>query len=115
MARASFEARDPVCEHLVRALEAECQVEPHAAQPLLVQSIASALASHLLARHNTYDARSSPQRGGLARRVLGRVRAYVEENVGQPITLDDLAGIAGVSRFHFARQFRVSTGASPME
>lgn len=54
-------------------------------------------------------------RGGLAGGALRRVRAYIDEHIGERISLDQLAGQAGVSRFHFARQFRRSTGQSPME
>ena len=110
----AFQERDPVCAHLVHALEAEAQIGPYAAQSLVVQSIASALASRILARHNTLGARDKPLHGGLGIRTLRRVRAYIEEHVGEPISLDDLARVAGVSRFHFARMFRVSTGESPM-
>lgn len=110
----SFDERDPVCEHLVRALEAEAEVGAHAAQPLMIQSIASALACRLLARHNTLGTPNVRLRGGLGPGALRRVRAFVEENVGLPISLDAMAAVAGVSRFHFARQFRVSTGESPI-
>jgi len=51
---------------------------------------------------------------GLSGMALRRVRSFMEANLGESLTLDDLAGAAGVSRFHFARLFRVSTGASPM-
>lgn len=51
---------------------------------------------------------------GLSRRALNRARSYIAENLGERFTLDDLARQAGVSRFHFARLFRVSTGDSPM-
>jgi AraC family transcriptional regulator len=51
---------------------------------------------------------------GLSRRALNRACAYIEENLGERFTLDDLARQVGVSRFHFARLFRVSTGESPM-
>ncbi len=54
-------------------------------------------------------------RGGLPGGALKRVRAYVEAHIGDHITLADLSRQAGVSRFHFARQFRLSTGESPME
>jgi len=54
-------------------------------------------------------------RGGLAGEALQRVLRYVDEHLGEHLTLDELARLAGVSRFHFARQFRVSTGESPME
>jgi AraC family transcriptional regulator len=54
-------------------------------------------------------------RGGLAGGALRRVRAYIDGHIGERISLDELAHQAGVSRFHFARQFRLSTGESPME
>jgi AraC-like DNA-binding protein len=53
-------------------------------------------------------------RGGLAGGALRRVRTYIEDHIGEHISLDQLAREAGVSRFHFARQFRLSTGESPM-
>jgi AraC family transcriptional regulator len=53
-------------------------------------------------------------RGGLPGGALQRVRAYIDAHIGERISLDDLASQAGVSRFHFARQFRLSTGQSPM-
>lgn len=54
-------------------------------------------------------------RGGLAGGALRRVRAYIDDHIGERISLDELARQAGVSRFHFARQFRLTTGESPME
>jgi AraC family transcriptional regulator len=53
-------------------------------------------------------------RRGLSRRALNRACSYIAENLGERFTLNDLAREAGVSRFHFARLFRVSTGDSPM-
>jgi AraC-like DNA-binding protein len=55
----------------------------------------------------------SPKSLGLPRYKLRRVTAYVQERIGSPISLDDLATIAGVSRFHFHRQFRKSLGVTP--
>jgi AraC family transcriptional regulator len=52
--------------------------------------------------------------GGLGGEVLRRVVAHVNANLGERISLDQLAALAGMSRFHFARQFRISTGRSPM-
>src|SRR3954470_16832223 len=54
-------------------------------------------------------------RGGLPGGALRRVRGYIDTHIGDRISLDELAREAGVSRFHFARQFRLSTGESPME
>jgi AraC-like DNA-binding protein len=52
---------------------------------------------------------------GLPRYKLRLVMAYVDARIGGPITLDDLANVAGVSRFHFHRQFRKSLGVTPHE
>jgi AraC family transcriptional regulator len=46
--------------------------------------------------------------------TFARVHSYIESNVGEQVRLEDLARVAGVSRFHFARQFRRRTGESPM-
>ena len=52
---------------------------------------------------------------GLSPRALGRALDYIERHIGDTITLADIASAACISRFHFARLFRVSTGRSPME
>ncbi|GGC69013.1 helix-turn-helix domain-containing protein [Undibacterium terreum] len=51
---------------------------------------------------------------GLRPRAMARVAEYVETNLGEHLTLTTLADAACMSSFHFARMFRVSTGASPM-
>ena len=38
----------------------------------------------------------------------------MEDNLGTKFTLDELSRAVGISRFHFARLFRESTGDSPM-
>src|SRR4051812_24547581 len=64
---------------------------------------------------DTSGERQQRFRGGLAGGALRRVRGYIDNHIGERISLDELAREAGVSRFHFARQFRLSTGESPME
>jgi AraC family transcriptional regulator len=51
--------------------------------------------------------------GGLASWQQNRVAAYIDEHLGQRISLADLAGIARLSRFHFARAFKQSFGVPP--
>ena len=53
-------------------------------------------------------------RRGLTRRNLARACSYIENNLGTNFTLDELARAVGISRFHFSRLFRESTGESPM-
>lgn len=49
----------------------------------------------------------------LAPARLRRVIDFIEANLAQPLTLELLAHIAGLSVFHFARVFRKATGFSP--
>ncbi|MFG1397991.1 helix-turn-helix domain-containing protein [Roseixanthobacter pseudopolyaromaticivorans] len=55
------------------------------------------------------------QRCGLPQWRLKRVVAYVETHLAEPVTLADMAGAAGLSRMHFAAQFRATTGQRPHE
>jgi len=52
-------------------------------------------------------------RGGLPGNAMRRVSEYVEQHLGESIDLATLAAIAGVSVFHFARQFKQTTGEAP--
>jgi AraC-like DNA-binding protein len=42
------------------------------------------------------------------------IRGWVRTHIARPIYLDDLARVAGVSRYHFNRQFRRAAGMPPM-
>lgn len=44
---------------------------------------------------------------------LQRVERHIDEHLAGRITLNDMAGAAGLSPMHFAAQFRISTGHSP--
>jgi AraC family transcriptional regulator len=51
---------------------------------------------------------------GLPARVLADVLDYINEHLSDPIGLAELAKTANVSRFHFTKLFKMSTGCSPM-
>jgi AraC-like DNA-binding protein len=52
---------------------------------------------------------------GLQKWRLKRVAEHVDAHLSRKIRLVDLAAIAGLSRMHFASQFRQATGLSPHE
>lgn len=52
-------------------------------------------------------------RSGLVAWRLKRVLAFVDAHLAEPVTLADMASAAGLSRMHFAAQFRVATGQRP--
>lgn len=51
--------------------------------------------------------------GRLAPRTLDRIAEFVDAELSGVITLDQLAAVARLSPFHFARAFKVSTGLAP--
>jgi transcriptional regulator GlxA family with amidase domain len=54
-----------------------------------------------------------PARGGLPPRALRRVRDYILSHLEETISIEALAAIVGLSKFHFARAFKQSEGVTP--
>ena len=52
-------------------------------------------------------------RGGLAPAVLRNAQAYIEQNLSEALTLGELARLADLTEYHFARLFKQSTGLAP--
>jgi AraC family transcriptional regulator len=67
------------------------------------------LATRLLAVHAGAPAMFRPAMGGLSPKVLSRAM----ERLRSDVSLAALAADAGLSRFHFCRAFKESTGLSP--
>ena len=44
---------------------------------------------------------------------MRRVREYVDAHLGESMDLAELAAVAGLSVFHFARQFKQTVGVTP--
>ncbi len=82
------------------------------ADRLAASSAAETVLHHLLIQST---ARRTPAqvRGGLAPIVRRRIIDYVDAHLAAPLTLDDLAGVASLSTYHFARMFHTSFGEPP--
>jgi transcriptional regulator of acetoin/glycerol metabolism len=64
--------------------------------------------------HTPLKPAPAPQaHGGLSAGAMRRVREYMEVHLGESIDLPILAGVAGLSVHHFARQFKQSIGITP--
>lgn len=59
------------------------------------------------------DPSSFNSRTGLVPWRLRRAIDFIDDNLGEPLTLRDIAEHAGLSRMHFAAQFKQATGLSP--
>src|SRR6516162_5064932 len=83
--------------------------------PLAAESLANVLAVHLI-RHVLTP--RSPARGRDGTLTRGRLRAvveYIEEHLDATPSLDQLAAVARLSVYHFARQFKAATGLPPYQ
>jgi hypothetical protein len=93
-------------------LAANDKLTAHAAGGRLAgESLANLLAVHLI--RNASGPRSPARRtyGPLPRGKLRAVVEYVEEHLGAGLTLEQMAAVAHLSAFHFARQYSVRVGA----
>src|SRR5262249_29135488 len=81
--------------------------------PLAAESLANVLAVHLI-RHVLAPPQPTRRRHGtLPRAKLRSVVEYIEEHLGACPSLEQMAAVARLSPFHFARQFRAATGLPP--
>ncbi|MGY4191717.1 AraC family transcriptional regulator [Bradyrhizobium sp. USDA 4520] len=106
---------DPLLAEIGRAVASELVAET-AAGSLLIEGLASSLAARLVQRYirkSTGQSIFPAARGALDRRRLQRVLDYIETNLEGDLTLDRIASIACLSRYHFARAFRQAMGLSP--
>jgi AraC family transcriptional regulator len=81
--------------------------------PLAAESLANLLAVGLI-RHVLAPPDPARRRDGvLPRSTLRAVVDYIEAHLDAAPSLDQLAAVAGLSAYHFARQFRAATGLPP--
>jgi AraC family transcriptional regulator len=103
---------DPVTSRLL--LSAADVVEGNEAlDALFRQQLTDLLATRLLAAHSGWSTTILPVRGGLAPKTLLRAIERLRSDSDMDVSLAALAADAGLSRFHFCRAFKESTGLSP--
>lgn len=73
------------------------------------------LCLQLIRQHSTLGDPIRLMQRGLARWQVNRVTAYMRENMASDISLQDLANVVGMSRFHFCSAFHAATGTPPHE
>jgi AraC family transcriptional regulator len=80
---------------------------------LFRQQLTDLLATRLLVAHAGSPTTFQPTMGGLSPKVLLRAIERLRSDSDADVSLDALASDAGLSRFHFCRAFKESTGLSP--
>ena len=103
---------DPITSRLLTTA-AEALDGNEALDALFRQQLTDLLATRLLAAHAGTPAAPQPVSGGLSPRVLRRAIERLRSESDANVSLAALASDAGLSRFHFCRAFKESTGMPP--
>jgi AraC family transcriptional regulator len=103
---------DPITSRLL--LSAADSLEGNGALDTLFRhQLIELLATRVLAAHSGSTTSFQPTMGGLAPKALLRSIERLRSDSDADVSLAALAAEAGLSRFHFCRAFKESTGLSP--
>lgn len=105
-------ANAPLLRSAMLAINAELMTSGIGGK-LAAESLANVLAVQLI-RHVASPQRN-PERNdaSLPRTKLAAVLEYIHANLRADLSLDELAAVAHLSPYHFARQFKTATGLPP--
>ena len=110
--RVGFE--DPAAARIMELLSGEADIGEPSAR-LFVEQAIDLLCIQLLRKHTALSIPVTRLPAGLAPWQVKRVTAYMLERASESLTLDELAGVIHLSRFHFCTAFRLATGKTPHE
>jgi len=83
---------------------------------LFIEQTLDLLCAHLIRAHSSLGAFASPKpRRGLADWQVRRVSEFMNEHLDRDLSLDQLAAVVRLSRFHFCTAFRQATGQTPYQ
>jgi AraC family transcriptional regulator len=105
-------------DHLIRQIGLALLAEALTSEPvgrLYAESLTQTLALHIV-RHYSVSRRAPEMfRGGLSGYNLRRAKDFINEHLEQDLTLAGIAESVGLSQFHFARAFKLTTNITPQQ
>jgi AraC family transcriptional regulator len=107
--------QDPLVAEIAFAIVSEMRTQT-AGGRLLAETLAVSLAARLVHSHSGLSPDKDLEQlsyQGLDRRRLIRVKEYIAANLEGHLTIAQLAKVACLSQFHFARAFKAAVGQSP--
>ncbi|HEX8196184.1 MAG TPA: AraC family transcriptional regulator [Pyrinomonadaceae bacterium] len=110
----TYQKNDPLIQHVALNLLSEFDSEIPAGK-LYAESLSQTLVLHILRNYTTARFTPGNFNGGLSGYKLRRATKFIHENIEGDLTLTEIAGVAGLSQFHFARAFRRTTGLTPQQ
>ncbi|AFY93292.1 helix-turn-helix domain-containing protein [Chamaesiphon minutus] len=104
--------RDDLIQSIFATLSAELATGGIGSN-LLVDSLKTALAIHLLRNYCTTSPRLSSYADGLSDAKLTLITNYINSHLDLDLKLTELSSIAQISPYHFLRLFKKSVGITP--
>jgi AraC family transcriptional regulator len=106
---ASIGLEDPVLALLVEAVVAEV-LRGGTSGKVFADALSAAIATQLL---RLYGDASATAKGGLTGRKVRLLADFIDAHIERGLAIAELASLAGLSTFHFARAFKQTTGRTP--
>jgi AraC family transcriptional regulator len=109
--RNRFHTRDTQIEHIGWALKGEME-RGYPCGRLYRDSLAMALAVHLVRNHSSLSCRTRNAEGKMTPGKLKQVLLFIDDNLGQDPSLAEIAQVAGLSASYCNALFRAAVGLS---
>ena len=107
-----LKTRDPQLDFLAMQFKREIDNAEFGEQSY-VESLANIFAIHLLRNYCAFPAIIKQYEGGLAPYKLRQALDYINDNLDQPIKLNEMAELLDLSQYYFCHLFKESMGVAP--
>ncbi len=108
----NFGFQDELIYYIGLALQAELRSQGGGSR-LYAETLANALAIHLVRHYSTQNHRTRTYKGGFPQHKLRLVTDYINNYLERQLSLKELAAIAQLSQYHFCHAFKQAVGLSP--
>ncbi len=108
----TYKRQDALIQQIALTLLDEANAESPSGT-LYADSLIQTLTLHLLKNYSNAGFVIENLNGGLSGYKLKRVKEFINANLEEDLSLAQMAEVADLSQFHFARAFRKSTGQTP--
>jgi AraC family transcriptional regulator len=104
--------QDSLLQNIFTTLEAEAKTAGLGGQ-LLVDSLTTTLVVHLLRHYCATRPKLSTYTGGLSESTRSQIKDYIDTHLHRDLKLVELAALAQISPYYFARLFKQNEGITP--
>ena len=108
-----YKKEDALIQNIGLALLAEARSETPSGK-VFTDSLIQTLTLHLLTNYSTAKI-TKMENGGLSGYKVRRVKEFIAENLEDDLNLSEIAAVADLSQYHFARAFRKTVGLTPQQ